>query len=701
MSALPSNLAANPILSKWVKFDRPGTVTICPGKVELGQGVSTALLAIAAKELGVRPSAISVAAVNTVDSPNEGLTAGSFSIEHSGAALRYVSALVRSLFEDRAQAVLDGKSNTLHVSDGVFSRPGKAEGISYWDLSSQINLDIPASDLPEPMIKGGTVEQDGLHRIDLETKLSGAAFIQDMTLPGMLYGRVLRAAHPNDRLVSVDLEHVKAQPGVVHSVADEGFFGVIAHRDEQAAAAIEAASKTAVWDRIRALPAYDGTNGWMEGLAARSETFLRDEGTASPAARKHSASYTRPYLAHASIGPSCAIAQWSDDNLKVWSQTQGAYPLGGQLGRVFGLSHENVQVFHVHGAGCYGHNAADDVALDAALLARSSRAPVMCLWSRADELSWSPFGAAMRMAVSAGLDEAGTITEWNYEVWSPPHVARPGIGDGVNLLAASHLSSPHAPAPANDVPRPSGGGDRNAVPIYRLGKRQITHHLLPQGPLRSSALRSLGAHGNIFAIESFMDELAAVAGIDPVQFRLKHLEDERGKAVVQAAAQLANWDAKAPAGEGIGRGFAFARYKNSAAYCAVAVDVEVTDHVTLRRVWAAVDAGLVVHRDGLLNQIEGGIVQAASWTLKECVGWTEDGFSVRSWADYPILKFSDIPQIEINIIEPPGEPSLGAGECATGPTAAAIGNAVAHALGVRVRGMPLTPERISAAIFAQ
>ncbi|MGA7329189.1 MAG: molybdopterin cofactor-binding domain-containing protein, partial [Rhodomicrobium sp.] len=689
MSGLPSNLAANPILSRWVTFGRAGTVTICPGKVELGQGVSTALVAIAAKELGMRPSAIEVAGVNTVTSPNEGLTAGSFSIEHSGAALRYVCAIVRSLFEDRAQAVLSGKSNTLDVSDGVFSRLGGGEGISYWDLNSKINLDIPASDLPAPVIKGGTANQDGLDRIDLETKLSGAAFIQDMTLPGMLYGRVLRPAHPNDRLVSVDLEQVKAQPGVVHVALDGGFFAVAALRDEQAAAAIEVASKTAVWDRTGALPAYDGTNGWMAAFTPRSTVFLQDEEPAAEKIReRHAASYTRPYLTHASIGPSCAIAEWSCDRLKVWSHTQGVYPLRGQLARVFGLSPEQVQVFHVHGAGCYGHNAADDVALDAALLARSAGAPVMCLWSRADELSWSPFGAAMRMAVSAGLDEAGTITEWNYEVWSPPHVARPGIGDGVNLLAAWHLSSPHAPSPANDVPRPSGGGDRNAVPIYSLGKRQITHHLLPQGPLRSSALRSLGAHGNIFTIESFMDELANLAGIDPVQFRLKHLEDERGRAVVQAAAQLANWDTKAPGGDGLGRGIGLARYKNSAAYCAVVADVEVTDHVTLRHVWAAVDAGLVVHRDGLLNQIEGGIVQAASWTLKEFIGWTEAGFSVRSWADYPILKFSEIPQIEINIIEPPGEPSLGAGECATGPTAAAIGNAVAHALGVRVRDMP-------------
>jgi nicotinate dehydrogenase subunit B len=324
----------------------------------------------------------------------------------------------------------------------------------------------------------------------------------------------------------------------------------------------------------------------------------------------------------------------------------------------------------------------------------------MCLWSRADELSWSPFGAAMRMALSAGLDAAGRITTWHHDVWSPPHLARPGFGDGVNLLAASHLAKPHAPAPENDAPRPQGGGDRNAVPLYKLGRRKITHHLMPQGPLRSSAMRTLGAHGNVFAIESFIDELAAKAGIDPLQFRLNHLDDVRCIGVLKVAAELSRWDASDKGGDGKGRGIAFARYKNLGSYFAVVAEVEVTEQVRLVRMSAAIDAGQVIHRDGLINQIEGGIIQAASWTLKEACGWTNDGFATRSWADYPILKFSETPVIDVAIIERPGEASLGAGECAAGPVAAAIGNAVAHAIGVRVRDMPLTPDRIQAAIHA-
>jgi CO/xanthine dehydrogenase Mo-binding subunit len=268
----------------------------------------------------------------------------------------------------------------------------------------------------------------------------------------------------------------------------------------------------------------------------------------------------------------------------------------------------------------------------------------------------------------------------------------------VKLLAAQYLAEPHDHGSLSDVPRPYGGGDRNSVPTYKVGKRKITHHLLPQGPLRSSALRSLGAHCNVFAIESFMDELAALARIDPIQFRLRHLEDPRAIAVVKAAAELANWDEADVGGEGRGRGFGYSRYKNVGAYCAVAATVEVTDKIRLLDVYGAVDAGEVIHRDGVLNQIEGGIIQAASWTLYERADWTDDGFAARAWDTYPIIKFSESPRIHTTIVEPPGEPALGAGECAAGPVAAAIGNAIAHALGVRVRDMPLTPERVKTVI---
>jgi nicotinate dehydrogenase subunit B len=698
MSALPANLAANPSLSRWVSFDTPGVVGLRTGKVELGQGAVTAIAAIAAKELGVDLESIHMEPADTARSPDEGYTAGSFSIEHGGSAMRWACAMVRSLFERQARKILG--NGELVVRAGTFMLAGRNEGVSYWELAPKVDLALSCAELPQPVLIGGSVDHDGLQRLDLKAKLRGAGFIQDISLPGMLYGRVLRPAHPHHRLISFDREQISALPGIVDVVVDGGFMGVVATRDEQALKAIKVAERTAVWQRDRELPAHSDGNGWMAELTPRSTTFIADEIAEPSVAIRHQADYSRPYIAHASIGPSTAVASWDHDKVTVWSHSQGVHPLRRTLAQALRIDVEKVRVIHAQGSGCYGHNGADDVALDAALLARHAQAPVMCLWSRADELGWSPFGAAMRMHLGAGLDAGGTIVQWDHEVWSTTHLARPGFGDGVSLLAAWSLADPHPRPSTNDAPRPYGGGDRNAVPIYKLGKRHITHHLLPQGPLRSSALRSLGAHGNVFAIESFMDELAALASADPVEFRLRHLDDPRAIAVVTAAATRANWNSDEAGGDGTGRGFAFSRYKNVGAYFAVVAFVEVTDRVSLKHVIAAVDAGEVVHRNGLLNQVEGGVVQAASWALKEEVRWTEDGFAVRSWNDYPILNFSETPSIDTVIVEPEGEPALGAGECATGPVAAAIANAISHALGVRIRDLPLTAERITTAIHS-
>jgi CO/xanthine dehydrogenase Mo-binding subunit len=698
MTKLPTNLALNPRLNRWVSIDGPDVITVRTGKVELGQGAVTAIAAIAAKELGVDLSRIRMQPADTDTSPDEGYTAGSFSVEHGGAAMRWACALVRELFAQRAQTVLGGSD--IVVQSGIFTRAQSNEGVSYWDLAADVDLDQSTADLPEPRMLGGTIDLGLLQRLDLAAKLTGAAFIQDMSLPGMHYGRVLRGAHPRDRLVSFDKDKVAALPGIVAVVVDGSFMGVVARRDEQALRAIDVAARTAQWQRDAELPQTADTHDWIAALTPRSTTFLADDGPEPAAAHRHHAAYSRGFIAHASIGPSCAVAVWDAGHVTVWSHSQGIHPLRGALARALHLNNDSVRVIHAQGAGCYGHNGADDVALDAALLARAAQVPVMCQWTRTDELSWSPFGAAMRVELDGAIDANGQIVEWRHAVWSPPHLARPGFGDGVNLLAAQQIDPPHPPGPPNEAPRPYGGGDRNAVPLYRLGKRSITHHLLPQGPLRSSALRSLGAHCNVFAIESFMDELAALAGIDPVEFRLRHLDEPRAEAVIRAAAELSHWDAADQGGEGLGRGIGFSRYKNHGAYYAAVATVEVTDVITVKDVYGALDAGEIIHRDGTLNQVEGGVIQAASWTLKEQVTWTPDGFAVRSWDDYPILKFSEIPRIQTTIIERAGEAALGAGECAAGPVAAAIGNAIAHALGVRGRDMPLTFDRLEAAINA-
>ena len=393
--------------------------------------------------------------------------------------------------------------------------------------------------------------------------------------------------------------------------------------------------------------------------------------------------------------PAAQLATFDNDKLIIWSHTQGPHFLRGQIARVMGMDVGQVDVVHKDGAGCYGHNGADDVALDAALLARAVKRPVHVTWTREDELVWSPCGSAMLVKMRAALDANNHIVDWSHELWSHTHIKRPGWADGVNLLAAWHMDPPHPVPPAKDMPLPAGGGDRNAVPLYDFPQQEVVYHFISEMPLRVSALRTLGAYANVFAIESFLDEMAAAAGIDPIAFRLQHMKDPRARAVIEAAAKAAGWKTGQIGDGARGMGMGFSRYKNLSAYCAVVTEIEVAESIRVVRAVAAVDAGQIVNPDGLRNQIEGGIVQAISWTLKEAMTWDRERVTSRSWEEYPILRFDEVPEIDVVLINQPDQPGLGSGECAAGPTAAAIGNALWQAMGVRMRDLPLTPERIA------
>ena len=687
---LPANLKANPRLDRWVRIEPPGTVRVFSGKVELGQGTVTAMAQIAAEELDVAPARVVMVAGDTSVSPDEWYTAGSLSMEQGGAAMRAACAEVRQLFLDAAARRLEVSAADLEVSDGAFGVPGTDLRTSYWDLAKEVDLARDATggaDLKNPSRYG--IVGKSLPRLDLPAKLSGAAYVHDMELPGMLHARVLRPPTYGARLESIDLQRIKNLDGIVSIVVDGSFVGLCAQREEQAVKAVDIARSVARWSKGLPLPDV------IDPTKLQSKTFsILKKGEEKAGTLE--AIYSRPYLAHASIGPSCALAWLRGGKLTVWSHTQGSFQLRGQIARVLGMRDEDVTVIHRDGSGCYGHNGADDVALDAALLARGTDRPVRVQWSREDELAWSPFGPAMQVKMGAALDATGRVSAWRHELWSNPHVQRPGVGPGVNLLAAWHLATPHQPSPPADPPYPPGAGARNSVPVYDFPAEEIIHHLVTEQPLRVSALRALGAYINVFAIESFMDELAFQANKDPLAFRLEHLSNPRARAVLEAAA--AHWNSKEKGGEAKGRGLGFGQYKNASAYCAVVAEIEVDEKVRLRKVFAAVDAGQAVNPDGIRNQIEGGIVQAASWTLKEQVTWDASGVRTRSWDDYPILRFDEVPEIEVEILNRPGEPSLGTGECAAGPTAAAIANALFHAMGVRVRNLPLTPERIAAAI---
>jgi CO/xanthine dehydrogenase Mo-binding subunit len=412
------------------------------------------------------------------------------------------------------------------------------------------------------------------------------------------------------------------------------------------------------------------------------------------------ASYRRAYQMHGSIGPSCAVALFKDGGLTVWTNTQGVHPLRAAIAQLTQLPPEKVRCIQVEGSGCYGHNGADDVGADAALLAMASPGrPVRVQWMREQEHSWEPYGSAMITQARAALGSDGRIAAWDYTVRSCTHATRPGPAG--NLLPAWLRSQPIAQPAPKPLPLPEGGGHRNAAPYYAIPAARVVYDFVPAMPIRVSALRGLGAYMNIFSIESFMDELAEATRADPVEFRLRHLDDPRAQQVVKTAAERFGWERYSKQ-SGRGRGFAFARYKNLAAYLALAVEVEL-DHesgrVRLVRAVAAVDSGEAVNPDGIKNQIEGGILQSASWTLYESVAFDDTRITSRDWGSYPILRFSAIPdKIEVQVIDRPGTPFLGTGEAAQGPAATAIANAIADAAGVRLRDIPLTAARVKAAI---
>ena len=697
-AGLPLSLQTTPRLDRWLRFNADGTVTAFSGKVELGQGIVTAIAQIAAEELGVEPAQLSIVAGDTSVSPDEWYTAGSQSVEVGGAAMRLVCAEVRELFLEAAARELEVSAAELRVRSGAFEVPGTDLRRTYWQLAAKVSLARDATGLAQPVPPARhSLVGTSAPRRDIPAKVCGAAYVHDMTLPGMLYARVVRPPRYGARLVALDEAALRAAPGVVAVVRSGSFLAVAAQREEQAVKALEIAQRAARWD-APPMPEQAETVPFLMGLPAQTSTVHAKGTPASGAARRFEAVYSKPYLAHASLGPSCALAAPEGGRLRIWSHTQGPHMLRGQIAKALGMPESEVDVIHRDGAGCYGHNGADDVAFDAALVARACGRPVMLQWTREDELAWSPFGSAMAMKIAAEVDAGGSIVGWKHELWSHTHIKRPGRGEGINLLAAWHMDPPLPVPPAKDMPLPAGGGDRNAVPIYDFPRQEVVYHFLPEMPLRVSALRTLGAYANVFAIESMMDEIATALGIDPVAYRLRHLADERAKAVVRAAAQAAGWNPGARGDGASGRGIAFARYKNLSAYCAVVVEVELAEKVRVKRAVAAVDAGQIVNPDGLRNQIEGGIVQAASWTLKERVRWTRDGIASRTWEEYPILKLDEAPEIEVVLIDRPDEASLGTGECAAGPTAGAIANALHHGLGVRARHLPLTPERIAAAM---
>ena len=695
---LPGSLKETPLLDSWIRIDADGSITVFTGKAELGQGIKTALLQVAGEELGTGIERITLVTADTARTPNEGYTSGSHSMPDSATAIRNAAAQVREILLARAAEQLSTEIDHVKLRDGtVRSDDGNSIGVG--ELVGDDVLHVraqPNSKLTDP--SSYTLIGKSVARVDIPAKVTGGvAYVHDLRLTDMVHARVVRPPGYGARLLDIDLSKIEALPGVLKVVRDGSFLGVITEREYQAVTAMRALAQAARWSETSALPDPASIYTYLQGLPARDVTIL-DRGTLADASNVLTATYHRPYQMHGAVGPACAVALFADDALTVWSHAQGMFPLRRAVAELVGLPAEKVRCIHMEGSGCYGHNGADDAAGDAALLARAVPGrPVRVQWMRDQEHTWEPFGPAMTVRMSAALDR-GKITSWQHDVWSNSHSTRPGTAG--SLLAGLAVAKPFPEPPPALIPQPEGGGDRNAIPIYTIPNARAINHFIPGMPLRVSAMRALGAYANVFAIESFMDELAKAAGSDPVEFRLRHLEDTRARDAVTLAAEKFGWQSGATPGRG--RGFAFARYKNLAAYCAVAVEVTVeheTGEVRLRRAVAAVDSGEAVNPDGIRNQVEGGLIQAASWTLYEQVGFNTQRLTSRDWSGYPIMRFPAVPEsVEVHVINRPAQPFLGTGEASAGPAAAAIANAIADATGARIRDLPFRHQRVKAAI---
>jgi CO/xanthine dehydrogenase Mo-binding subunit len=711
---LPPGLERYPELDSWIRIEADGTVTLFTGKVELGQGLRTAIARIGAEELDVGLERIRVVTADTSRTPNELYTAGSGSMEQSGRVLRQATAEARRHLLELAAEELGAHVDGLEVEDGTVSVAGASDGRSttYWELlgGKEFQQSVSGTVPPKPPERYRILGRPG-PGIDLPSKVTGApCFVHDLSLPGMVYGRVVRPPSPGARLVSVDEEETRAMPGVLTVVRDGSFLAVVAEREEQAVRAREALRDASRWAEEPTLPPPSEIHQRLvEGVTQSLRVIegVPQEGPVEPmqtpagAASTLEATYTKPYHMHASLGPSAAAAHYTEQKLTIWTHTQGLFLTRLAIAQALGMEPDDIHAIHVEGAGCYGHNGADDAAFDAALIALAVPGrPVLLQWMREDEHAWEPYSPAMIVKLRGSLDAGGGVVDWNHDVYSNSHIARPlPYGERSAFLAAWHRAKPMAPP----RPRPSLGAHagihRNADPLYAFARRRVVKHFVEEAPLRVSSTRGLGAYANVFAIESFMDELAGAAGVDAIEFRLRHLEDERARAVLEAAARKSGWGGAR--GAGFGRGIAFSRYENSKSYAAVVIELRAdreSGAIQLERAVITADAGQIIDPDGLANQLEGGLVQAASWTLKEQVTFDRTRVTSVDWESYPILTFPEVPSIETVLLNQPGEPWLGAGEATQGPTPAAIANALYDALGVRLRDVPFTPDRVLGAL---
>jgi len=689
-------------VDSFIAIHADGTVTVYSGKVDIGTGMRIAVAQMAGEELGIAPSRISVVDGDTGLCPDQGGTGGSNGLTRGGMEIRRAAATARHALISRAAEQLGHPAADLTIVDGRIQTADGGAGVSIATLVGDRRISI-AADEKATLVDPARFTAIGkpLPRPDVADKCTARhVYVQDFSLTGMLHARVIRPPSFGAVLQSIDDTSLFGIPDV-RIVRLGGFLAVVA-KDEWAAVRASTTLK-ATWSTSETLPgSTDLARHVREGALDRTQSIVAKgdaEAALGSAPKQLSATYFWPAQSHAPLGPSCAVADVRGDGATVWSSSQGTHGLRANLARVFELNVEKVRVVFLEGSGSYGTSGYDYAAADAVLISKTIGQPVRVQWSRQDELRWDPKGPPQLLDVRAGFTPAGDIVAWDTRMWLP--TTRPG--------SRAYLAADEAGI-TQEHGMSSGLLSQNGDPPYEAANVRVVAHWLKDTPLTPSNLRAPGKIANVFAVESLTDEIAAAASVDPVAYRLKRMSDPRAIEVLTRAAAVFGWQPRTSPNPGarqgnrlVGRGVAYMRYKQSENYVAMAMDIAVdaaSGRIAVRRVVCAHDCGLVVNPDALKNQIEGCIVQTISRTLHEEVTFDRSRVTSDTFATYPILTFPEAPAIAVVLIDRPNEPIYGAGEAATTPVPAAIGNAFFDATGVRLRTVPFTPERVKAALAA-
>jgi nicotinate dehydrogenase subunit B len=688
------------VVDSFLAIHADGSVTLYTSRVDVGTGIRIAMSQMAAEELGVPVERITVVEGDTALTPDHGGTGGSTGIPVGATRVRQAAATARQALLKLGADQLKRPATELTIVDGVVQPAAGGPGFAIATLigGKRLDLKIDAkAPLKDPSLY--TVVGKPILRPDVAGKATGRnVFMQDLVVPGMLHGRVIRPPAIGAKLISVDESSIRNIPDV-HVVRIESFLGVVS--SDEWAAVRAARELKATWSEWQGLPGSDELERHVRESAVDHDEAVVNKGDAAAAfpgaAKQLSALYSWPFQSHASLGPSCAVADVRDDGATIWTSTQGTYGLRNNLAKIFRLPAEKLRVIFLDGAGSYGGNGNDDAAADAFLLSRNMKRPVRVQWMRQDEHGWDPKGPPQYLSLRGGLDAQGRIVSWETQMWLPKN--SPGNRALIGVDAAG-ISQDHGQG--------AGLMTMNGDPPYASPNTHVVVHYLADSALRISNLRAPGKIANVFAVESFTDELAAAAGADPVEFRLRALSDPRGVEVIKRAADMIGWQARPSpnprAAQGnllVGRGIAFMHYKQIENYVALAMEVAVdraSGRIEVRRITCAHDCGLVVNPDGLRNQVEGCIVQTLSRALHEEVTFDRSRVTSVDWSSYPILRFPEVPPVDVALINRPEIPPVGAGEAATAPVAAVLANAFFDATGVRMRTVPFTPARVEAAL---